>query len=445
MNHYTEDELSAYALRPEAVDDRPKFEQHMAACGDCREALDMIEAFDEALHDPLPWEMAGSMPAPHNVPRELIERARLIAGADAAARALLIPLVDSVIRFREARIADDPRFFTPSVIRLLCTVANGMHERQPQFGLVLADTALQIAEKLPESMRAKSSWHLGTAWKERANALRYLGRFKDAEEALDRAEEAFHAADYVEPFDLAIVAYVRATICAETERFDDAVRLAREAGSQFALYGDQRRYLSARMVEALGYYCVDRDAEAVPIFESVIAAARAAAEDGILGSALANAASCYTRLHAYDQAAKHYEQALSLFTQLDVPAERARIVWAFAAMKVESGDYEHGLPELERALALLRSFDLTNDVSLATLDLAAGLLAAGRPERVPALCRSVAVSFASEGMARSARKALAYLREAVSSGRATPEGVRHIRTYLQRLPARPRQEFLQVQ
>jgi hypothetical protein len=58
MSHYTEDELSAYALRPEAIDDREAVEQHVADCCDCRNTLDVIEAFDIALQDPMPWEMS---------------------------------------------------------------------------------------------------------------------------------------------------------------------------------------------------------------------------------------------------------------------------------------------------------------------------------------------------------------------------------------------------
>src|SRR4051795_4926411 len=229
MSHYTEDELSAYALRPDATDDWERVEQHVASCCDCRNTLDVIEAFDTALQDPLPWEMSESMPVRREAPPALLEHARAIATADARARELLMPLVDSAIRFRAARVDEDPRFYTLAAIRLLCKVANGMHERQPQFGLVLADTALNIADKLPPNQQSQSAWCVGTAWKERANALRYLGRFKEADEALDRAEEAFASDDHVEPFDLAIVQYVRATVCAETERFDDTVRLARES------------------------------------------------------------------------------------------------------------------------------------------------------------------------------------------------------------------------
>lgn len=445
MSHYTEDELSAYALRPEAIHDRESVEQHVASCRECKDALEVIEAFDIALHDPLPWEVAEAMPVRREAPRELLDQARALASADAHARELVMPLVDSAIRFREARIDEDPRFFTLAVIRQLCKVANGMHERQPQFGLVLADTALSIAEKLPETARAKAAWYVGTAWKERANALRYLGRFRDAEEALDRAEAAFEGDDHVEPFDLAIVAYVRATVYVEMERFADAAQLARDAAVVFQIYGDKQRYLSARVVEACSFYCVDRYAEALPIFESVALEARAAKETWMLGVALANAASCYTRLGGFEKAFAYYADALAVVTDRDVPTDRARILWALAALKVESGQYEEGIPELELAHTQLVSLGLMNDAALATLDLIAGFIAIGDTDRVPELCRSVAATFAAEGLSRSAKKALAYLNETVGSGNAAPDAVRHVRTYLARLAVHPQEEFQQLQ
>jgi tetratricopeptide (TPR) repeat protein len=445
MSHYNEDELSAYALRPEATDDRRAVEQHVSGCRDCRDALDVIEAFDTALHDPLPWEVADAMPVRREAPPQLLDQARALAAADAHARELVMPLIDSAIRFREARIDEDPRFFTLAVIRLLCKIANGMHERQPQFGLVLADTALRIAEKLPEPLKARSAWYTGTAWKERANALRYVGRFRDAEEALDWAEESFEGDDHVEPFDLATVSYVRATVYCETERFVEAAQLAREAATVFQLYGDKRRYLSARLAEAGSFYCVDRYAEALPIFEAVVADARAAKEMWMLAMALHNAASCCTRLGGFEKAFECYADALSVIKALDVPMDYARTLWALAALKVESGQYEEGLPELESVQSQLVSLGLMNDAALARLDLIAGLIAVGDTDRVPELCRSVAATFAAEGLSRNAKKALAYLSETVGSGNAAPEAVRHVRTYLARLEIHPSEEFQRLQ
>jgi tetratricopeptide (TPR) repeat protein len=286
---------------------------------------------------------------------------------------------------------------------------------------------------------------VGTAGEERANALRYVGRFKDAEEALDRAEEAFERDDYVEPFDLAVVAYVRATVYCETERFFDAAQLARDAAMVFQLYGDKQRFLSARVVEAGSFYCVDRYAEALPIFEAVAVDARAARELWMLAVALHNAASCYTRLGGFEKAFAYYAEALAVVTALDVPTERARILWALAALKVESGRFEEGIPELEDAQHQLLTFGLMNDAALATLDLIAGLIATDVTDRVPELCRSVAATFAAEGMSRNAKKALAYLNETVGSGNAAPDAVRHVRSYLARLASHPREEFQRLQ
>src|SRR5947209_8224897 len=347
MSHYTEDELSAYALRPEGIDDREAVEQHVAVCCDCRTTLQVIEAFDTALHDPLPWEMSESMAPRPEAPPALIEYARAISAADAHARDLLMPLVDSAIRFRAARIDDDPRFYTLAVMRLLSKVANGMHERQPQFGLVLADTALTIAEKLPANLQADSAWYVGTAWKERANALRYLGRFKEADEALDRAEEAFESDDHVEPFDLAIVQYVRAVLYCKMERFDEAVLLGRSAAETFHSYGDTSRYLSALLAEAGGY--ADRDHEAVVLLQRIVVLARSSGEIGILARALANAANSYTRLRNYEKAAEYYADAIVAMNDMQLPTESARLLWAMGALSIELGDYDTGIEGLDQS------------------------------------------------------------------------------------------------
>lgn len=445
MSHYTEDELSAYALRPDASHDREAVEQHVAACCDCRNTLDVIEAFDTALHDPLPWEMAETIPIRREAPPALLEQARVIAADDARARELVLPLVDSAIRFRAARVDDDPRFYTLAVIRLLAKVANGMHERQPQFGLILADTALNIAERLPANLQAQSAWYVGTAWKERANALRYLGRLKDAAQSLDRSESSFESEGHVEAFDLAIVKYVRATVYCEMERFTDATELAREAAVVFQMYGDRQRFFAARIVEANAFYGADRYAEALPAYESIALDARAANDRWMFAAAIANAASCHTRLGDFEQASRQYEEALEITSDLDVPAERARILWASAALKVESGRFEEGLPALEQARADLTRYGLKNDAALAALDLIAGLIAVGDTDRVADLCRSVANTFAEENMSRNAKKALAYLSETVASGIAIPETVRHVRAYLARIDNHPTEEFQLLQ
>jgi tetratricopeptide (TPR) repeat protein len=379
-------------------------------------------------------------------PPELLAQARAIASEDRYAREVLLPIVESPIRFSEARVGDDPRFRTLAVIRLLCSIANKTHEQQPQYGLVLADAALSICAKLPEPAKSKSAWFVGTAWKERANALRYLGRFRDAEAALDESEEAFASDERPEPFDLAIVAYVRATVYWELERFEEAVAAARFAAETFYLYGDTTRYLSALMAEGAGYYSADRDNEAAALFERVVTLARSGGVTGsILARALTNAGNCYARLRSYDTANSYYVAALAVLDECEVPTECARLSWAMAALQVERGAFEEGLAALDQCRLRLAQLGMANDAALATLDLVAALLAVDRPDRVPVLCREISITFSSEGMTRSAKKALAYLSEAVASGQVTPEKVRHVRGFLERLTTHPQEEFQQIQ
>ncbi len=445
MSHYTEDQLSEYVLRREGVDDPKSIEQHLARCAECRKALDLVATFDDALRDPLAWQIADSMAVRREPPPELMAQARAIAAEDRYAREVLLPIVESPIRFSEARVGEEPRFRTLAVIRLLCSVANKTHEQQPQFGLQLADTALRICAELPEPAKSRSAWFAGTALKERANALRYLGRFREAEAALDDAESAFGSDECPEPFDLAIVSYVRATVFWELERFEEAVAAARFAAETFYAYGDTARYLSALMAEGAGYYSADRDNEAAVLFEKVVTLARAGGETGILARALGNAGNCYRRLRAYDKAGSYYIDALAVLDDLDLPTESVRLSWKMATLQVERGAFEEGLAALDQSRLRLIHLGMSNDAALATLDLVAALLAVSRPDRVPALCREISVTFSSEGMMRSAKKALAYLSEAVASGQATPEKVRHVRGFLERMATHPQEEFQQIQ
>jgi tetratricopeptide (TPR) repeat protein len=445
MSHYTEDQLSEYVLRREGIIDPQSIEQHLANCAECRKALDLVATFDDALRDPLAWQIADAMAVRREAPPELLAQARAIAAEDRYAREVLLPIVESPIRFSEARVGEEPRFRTLAVIRLLCTVANKTHEQQPQFGLQLADAALEIWSKLPEPARSTSFWFIGTALKERANALRYLGRFREAEAALDDAERAFGSDERPEPFDLAIVSYVRATVYSELERFEEAVTAARFAAETFFVYGDTTRYLAALMAEGAGYFSADRDADAAALFERVATLARSAGEISILARALSNAGNCYARLRAYDTAGSSYLNALAVLDELDLPTESARLSWKMASLQVDRGAFDEGVAALDQCRLRLIQLGMANDAALATLDLVAALLAVDRPDRVPVLCREISVTFSSEGMMRNAKKALAYLSEAVASGQATPEKVLHVRGFLERLANHPQEEFRQIQ
>ncbi len=85
---------------------------------------------------------------------------------------------------------------------------------------------------------------------------------------------------------------------------------------------------------------------------------------------------------------------------------------------------------------------MTNEANIAALRSAAAHLALGMTEAVEPLTRDLVFTFASEGMIRNSRIALAYLNEALASKRATPAIIEFVREYLEYLPARPSRPFV---
>jgi tetratricopeptide (TPR) repeat protein len=271
--------------------------------------------------------------------------------------------------------------------------------------------------------------------RERANALRYLGRFTEALEALDSAEELFDENPAADPHDIAIVRLIRATVFVESERLEEARSMSRRAARVFREYGDRPRELAALLIEATCLHFAGRNAEAAKVYERVASKARAEGERGLLARALNDAASAYVEIERLDDAESSLVEALVIFDELDLATEKARVEWLLALVLVRRGDFAAGAIRLDAARLELERLKLVNDHALATLDWAWARLALGEPSGVAAACKRIVVRFESAGMMKSARIALAQLHEALAAGSATPALVSEVRNYLEHLPA----------
>ena len=74
------------------------------------------------------------------------------------------------------------------------------------------------------------------------------------------------------------------------------------------------------------------------------------------------------------------------------------------------------------------------DAALVALELAETLLITRDAEEVPLICRTLLDRFTRAGMSERAMTALAFLRETVASGHATPLHVRHVHDFLRDVP-----------
>ena len=441
--HYGDDELSVYALAPSLSGDAEAIGQHLAHCHECRGRLEFIDELDDAFRDPETWAAAERLQTrPQRLEAAMAEYLR-IEKEDAHAEALLAPLLKSPIRFHDVDVDADVRFHTAGVVRKLCRAAHARHEKHPQFSLQLAEAASSIALCLPNRNKDRRSV-LALAIRERANAFRYLGRFADGLQSLDDAEKLFNRSPGTDPFDVAVVWYIRATIYFETERPAEGVSLARAAAAMFHDYGDVSRELSAVMAEASCVLFSGQPAEAAEAFERVATIARQADDANMLARALQNAGTAHLSAQDHVKAGQRFLEAESIFDRLGLSTEHARSRWKLASVAVAEGRLSDGARQLAEAQLELSRLRLTNDAALATLEWSEVRLAIDEPEGVADACRAILVEFKSEGMTRNAQVALAYLHEALRSGAATPKVVRHVRSYLEGLASRPSLPFVPV-
>src|ERR1044071_1206380 len=221
MSHYDEETLSAYALDRSLVDDPEAVEAHLDECLSCREEMGAAREFDGVLSRLETWDAADAIRSEPPRLQEALAVRNAIVGDDLEAQRLLAPYLKSPLRLRGKQLADDPRFVTAGAVRVLCVAARGEHETRPRFSHALSKQACAIAARLRSDDPGRAECEV-QANIQRANALRYLGKFKEADEALNEAERAIRETS-VADFDLAIIQYVRATVGMKSERLHEAM------------------------------------------------------------------------------------------------------------------------------------------------------------------------------------------------------------------------------
>ena len=431
--HYDEATLYDYLDDPDAFRDRRELEAHVAACSECRALLEELRSFEEALATTALWDFADAVRRHHEPPETIRSIADRLATEHADAEESLTPILGSPAAFRRANVAAMPEMRTAGVVKKLCAVSRDLREKQPMHALSLADAAGSIAEQLDVDRysRALVDDLRGTAWLERANALRYLGRHPEALDALDLAERAFEKTP-VAAFSIALVQYLRAAIDVELDRCDEALRLARRSAGVFRQFGEHDRYLHARMIEGCVLFHQNRFDAALALMARLIPAARELGEAATLARLYLNVANCELALDSLDDARLHFAQALSLYEALGLETEKIRTRWSLGSLLVRGGNLEEGITRLHETRRDFERLGATIAAALVTLEIVEARLAAGRHREATELCGGLVESFSAIGMTGNALQALAFLREAVTTGSATAILVRHVRTYIER-------------
>ncbi|HYH09478.1 MAG TPA: tetratricopeptide repeat protein [Thermoanaerobaculia bacterium] len=444
--HYDELTLQEYLDDPESFEGRAVLETHLALCRTCSLLLEELRAFEATLSRETKWELASAAVHDQNPPPEIRALAELLAGEDLDAAVMLSPLLGSPASFRRANITAMPLMRTAGIVRRLCRESRALRERQPMHALVVADAAIALADQLSHARYPQTLLDelRGDAWLERANVLRYLGRHEEALDAADIAARAF-AQSPVAAYSTALVNYLRGVIYVELERLPEALRFVRRAARVFREFGEEERFVHAKIVEATVLFDQNRVREARDLFLSLVRIAKNIGEAPTLARLYNNVANCQLRLHELESAEVYYARALSLYEALGLETERIRTRWNIGCLRIATGDLGDGLARLREARREFEQLGLRSDAALVTLDIAEALLATGEAaaaREAAELCSAILESFASVGMTGHALTALAFLREAFATGSATPSLVRHVRHYLETRPDQTGVPFL---
>lgn len=398
------------------------------------------QAFEDALRDPEPWLLADALSAPPPNPARLRALAAKLDEERAAARELLCPALVSPEAFAAAAIDEDPRYHSRGVVDVLNESARPLRNAHPLLALSAADAAVSIATRLMK-MNDCPPRVAGTAHVDRAWALFFIGRYRDAEEALRQADAMFDEDPQATDWDRAHASLVRANVYVETHRLEEASEEALSAAAAFDSFGDEKYYLAASLIEGNILFLRRDYHNAVRVLNRVAVDAARNGDRVLSAGARQSAGNCYIELGEVDKAEPYFLEALSLWEEQGLYVEQVRTRWSLGALQKARGDLDGAIGRIDEARRAFEDLGIVNDAALARLELAEVLLLAERADDVPDLLREVVVSFTSEGVMRNASLALAYLREAVEAGAVEARLVRQVRAYLEELPSHPEKIF----
>ncbi len=258
MKHPDDEVFAAFAFGDLPAPERAEVEGHMRDCESCRNSLVNIAEIESLLADESLFTLADAMNARAETPLSLAQFALDLERERTEARELVGHALDSPVDFVAAKVAKQERFARVEVVRLLIRRSAEILQDDPKFALLVSSAAVQLAVTLARSRDRFDYSLLGTALKERATGLRFTGRHAEALDVLERAERAFKSDPKTLPYDLAVVWVNRAAVLAESDRADDAAKLARSAAAILREFGDTTHAASARMIEASGFYFSQR-------------------------------------------------------------------------------------------------------------------------------------------------------------------------------------------
>ena len=371
--------------------------------------------------------------------RYLPGRVRRLLGVDSLLKKVLRADWNRVVagectpatRWWRNALTQDAAYRTAGMVEILIQRSEELYGRSPLDAFAVSEIAVEIADAI--SIVAYPYDHVakirGRALREKAYLLSYLGRLPEAKEVAELSDRYLQQIP-VPPPEVARLDLVRSNIAREQRDYDDAVAFARRAAETFLWFGNRGGWLKARSYEAVarlgaGDYrqALDVCRSMEPYLDEMTPEHRAAR--------LHNMGLCATENREFDEAARAYAGAAEAFVSLGNIVNGVKCRRSAGYSFLCAGKPAKAIPLLESAREKLEELGMEMDAALAALQLVEALMLVGDTEEVPEICRNLIERFTRAGIRGGAMTALAFLRETVAVGHATPASVKHVHEFIQ--------------
>jgi tetratricopeptide (TPR) repeat protein len=372
---------------------------------------------------------------------EFLRTIAQLAAERAEAKAIVANLRETGLDVWDLDIPSEWR--TAGFVEELTAVAWQILESDPRHSLASAQLALAIATSIPTGtypspIQARIE---GMAWKEIGTAHRYLGEFDAALHAYDAAQRSLGSANALQ-HESAVVELARAIVLNELDRRDEALKLLAEIEPILREFGDQRHVVHVRQMTANIYYSQSRFADAARELQNAIP--EVPFDDFYTSAALHTSLGLtYGKLGRVEEGLTLIRKGRTMLSELGMTGEVARADWDVGTTLLEHGDAAKAIDILSDARNTFLTLSMTDEAGLSGLDLADALVTVGRFDEARQVIEDVLREFTAKNLNNRAIRALAYLREILSSTTSQPrDAVDHVRKYLKRLHSRPSLLFL---
>jgi tetratricopeptide (TPR) repeat protein len=425
--HFTTADLLAYLDENHDVVDVAAVAIAVTSCLTCAGRLQELQNFERFVASEVTLTEAdvpaGQPPRIMDVLRDVdrVAREKRYAEADFTA------LIAEPMNTWPAYFATHPNAPTEGLVRRVTDAAIEELDRNPAYALELLEAADVIAARIEDQqgqLECRSE-----VWKNQANALRMLGRYEEAFNATVTAER-FAEEVRTGAFMRAQILYTRGTVLFKMGRFAETIKAAREAGYRFAEYGDVKRVIHSRNLEAVALTEQGETAEGLRVYLLIAQQLQQVDDPQMDAYVMVNIGVSHLRLGNYAEAREFTLVAREHYQRLRAESEVIRADWALGVVDLLVGQTTTGLARLRGAATAFETLKMPADAGFVKLDLTEELLRLEEWDEAGVMAGEAAEAFASAGARLHLSTALSFLREAVQRRSATLELVRYVRDYV---------------